>query len=129
MYLVLVRAVGVEVSAADMLFVGPLIVFATAVPLSLSGFGIREGTLVFLLSRIGVSTEQAVVLGLLAFACSEIWSVLGGLVFLVRGRDYAPQIAELRAGVRADSLAEEAPGREAEDDAAAPAAVAEGNPT
>ncbi len=128
MYLVLVRAVGVAVTVTDMLFVGPLIVFATAVPLSLSGFGIREGTLVFLLSRIGVSTEQAVVLGLLAFVCSEIWSVLGGVVFLLRGRDYAPQIAELRAGVRAESLSQDDADPEAAE-GPAPTAVAEGNPT
>ncbi len=128
MYLFLVRAVGVSVEVTDMLFVGPLIVFATAVPLSLSGFGIREGTLVFLLSRIGVSTEQAVVLGLLAFACSEVWSVLGGVVFLLRGRDYAPQIAELRAGVRADRLGE-AEAAEAAPPSVSGTATVEGNPT
>lgn len=104
MYVFLFRAMGVGTSIGDALFVGPLIIFASAVPLSLSGFGIREGTLAYLLGQIGVSTEQAVLLGVIAFVCSEIFSVVGGLVFLLRGKDYAPYIAELRAGLRAENL-------------------------
>ncbi|MDF1565090.1 MAG: lysylphosphatidylglycerol synthase transmembrane domain-containing protein [Deltaproteobacteria bacterium] len=111
MYLFTAEAVGADIKASEILFVAPLMIVATLVPVSFSGFGVREGAFVFLLSRIGVPVEQAALLGTLGFIGGEAFSLLGGLVFVTRGRDYAPQIEELSAGVRAiDIFPEEAEG-------------------
>lgn len=107
LYIFLARAVGVHVTVAEMLFAAPLMIVATTVPISFSGFGMRELTLVALLGTMAVPEAQAVLMGNLGFVVSESWSLLGGLVFLLRGRAYAPQIAELRAGARAADLVDD----------------------
>lgn len=106
MYLFTAQAVGANVTPAEIFFVAPLMIVATLVPISFSGFGVREGAFVFLLARIGVPVEQAALLGTLGFIGGEAFSLLGGLVFVARGRDYAPQIRELSSGVRAADLLE-----------------------
>jgi len=67
----------------------PLVVLATALPVSLGGFGVREGGYVLLLGRIGVPASQAVVLSLLWFAVTAVAGLLGGLVFVTDPRPAA----------------------------------------
>lgn len=107
MYLFTARAVGADVSPSEILFVAPLMIVATLVPISFSGFGVREGAFVFLLTRIGVPAEQAALLGTLGFIGGEAFSLLGGAVFLMRGRDYAPQIEAAVSGGGLEGLAEQ----------------------
>lgn len=107
MYLFTARAVGADVGTADILFVAPLMIVATLVPVSFSGFGVREGVFVYFLAQVGVPIEQAALLGTLGFVGGESFSLVGGLVFLFRGRDYAPALEELKAGTRAVDLLEE----------------------
>ena len=64
----------------------PLVVLATALPVSLGGFGVREGGYVLLLGRIGIAPSQAVALSLLWFAVTAIAGLLGGLVFVTYPR-------------------------------------------
>ncbi len=82
MYVATARAVGAEVSALEILFVGPLMIAATLVPLSIAGIGVREGTYVFFLSRIGVLPEQAALLAFLGFLAGELFSLAGGCVWV-----------------------------------------------
>jgi hypothetical protein len=77
--------------------------------------------LAFFLAHVGVPVEQAVLLGVLRLVVGESFSLLGGLVFVARGRTYAPQIRELSAGLRAADLAD---GAEAPADALAETAEA-----
>ncbi|MDD4933257.1 MAG: lysylphosphatidylglycerol synthase transmembrane domain-containing protein [Methylacidiphilaceae bacterium] len=55
---------------------------AVALPVSISGLGIREGALLYLLGSFGVSREEAVAFSLLLFAVGLFWSLLGGIVYL-----------------------------------------------
>jgi uncharacterized protein (TIRG00374 family) len=55
---------------------------AQIVPLSINGWGVREGALVILLSAFGVSAEQALLLSLLVAAVSLIVAALGGMLVL-----------------------------------------------
>lgn len=82
MYVATARAVGVEVSASEILFIGPLMIAATLVPLSIAGIGVREGTYVFFLSRVGIIPEQAALLGFLGFLAGEIYSLIGGVAWV-----------------------------------------------
>ena len=87
------RAIGVQASLADMLFVGPWIILATVGLPTVGGEGAREFTAVGLLTRIGVSESQAFLVGNLGFWVGEfIPAVLGGLILAFRPAHYAPQI-------------------------------------
>ncbi|MGH7571186.1 MAG: lysylphosphatidylglycerol synthase transmembrane domain-containing protein [Gemmatimonadota bacterium] len=64
------------------------------VPISLSGIGVREGSLVILLQEYTVSSSQAVALAFLLFASALVANSLGGLFelknILLSGRGGAP---------------------------------------
>ncbi|WP_018291286.1 lysylphosphatidylglycerol synthase transmembrane domain-containing protein [Verrucomicrobium sp. 3C] len=55
---------------------------AVALPVSISGLGIREGALLYLLGSFGVSREEAVAFSLLLFVVGLVWSLIGGIVYL-----------------------------------------------
>ena len=62
-----------------------LLVFsASALPISVSGHGVREGVMIFLFARLGVSqdTESAIAYSLLIFGLGLFWSLFGGLAYL-----------------------------------------------
>ena len=76
------RAIGVALPFWYCLVFHPLVVLATALPVSLGGFGVREAGYVLLLGRIGIPPSDAVVLSLLWFAVTAVAGLLGGLVFV-----------------------------------------------
>lgn len=85
------RALAVTVPFAWCLVFHPLVVLATALPVSLGGFGVREVGYVWLLAPIGVPAPQAVALSLLWFAVTAAAGLLGGLAFVrARRRAGAP---------------------------------------
>jgi hypothetical protein len=59
---------------------------AQTIPLSVSGFGVREGMLVLLLHPLGVSTSSAVALGLFWYGMLLVVSLLGAPAFAVGSR-------------------------------------------
>jgi uncharacterized membrane protein YbhN (UPF0104 family) len=75
-------------TAAVIAFV-PAVAMAQTVPLSISGFGVREGLLVLFLTPLGVSTGGAVGLGLLWYAMLLVVSLLGAPAFAVGHRHHA----------------------------------------
>lgn len=76
------RGMGLDVPLPVWFYTVPLVSLAMVLPISISGVGVREGGLAFLLSRFGVSPEQGVALGLLWFLATIVGGVLGGAVFL-----------------------------------------------
>jgi uncharacterized membrane protein YbhN (UPF0104 family) len=62
-----------------------LLVFsAAALPISVSGHGIREGVMIFLFSHLGISqdAESAIAYSLLIYGLGLFWSLFGGLAYL-----------------------------------------------
>lgn len=63
-------------------------------PISLSGLGVREGSLVILLQEYGVSASEAVALSLVIFLTTVLGNALGGLLeaknVLLPGRESGP---------------------------------------
>lgn len=84
MYIATARAVGVEIPASEILFIGPLMIAATLVPLSIAGIGVREGVYAFFLVPLGVPAETAVLLGFLGFLAGEVYSLAGGAFWLLK---------------------------------------------
>jgi hypothetical protein len=64
----------------------PAVAAAQALPISLSGLGIREGLLVLLLHPLGVPTGQAIGIGLLWYGMTLVISLLGAPAFAVGQR-------------------------------------------
>jgi len=83
MYIATAQAVGAEVQFTEILFIGPLMIAATLVPISIAGIGVREGTYVFFLASVGVPTEQAALLAFLGYLAGEIYSLIGGAVWAI----------------------------------------------
>jgi hypothetical protein len=70
------RSLGIAAPAWFLLAMSPLVTLVGLLPISVSGFGTREGTLIFFLSLWDVSAETAVALSLLNFAFGFVPTVL-----------------------------------------------------
>jgi len=65
----------------------PVVSLATVLPLSINGVGVREGGFLLLLGPYGVSPAESVALGLLVLMMVCASGLLGGLAFLLPGKD------------------------------------------
>lgn len=61
----------------------PLMSVVSMLPISIAGLGLREGSAVYLFSKVGLDPAGALSLSLLWFAMTAICSGLGGIVFLI----------------------------------------------
>lgn len=80
---VAVRMLELPVPGTAVLAVGPAVAMLQVIPISLSGLGIREGALVLFLHPFGVTTSQAVALGLIWYGLLLLASLLGAPSFAV----------------------------------------------
>lgn len=80
------HALGLSLGWTAMMAFIPVVAIAQALPLSIGGLGLREGSLVLLLGPLGVADAQAVALGLLLYGISLTVSLLGIPAFLVGSR-------------------------------------------
>ncbi len=80
------RALDINLPWSYSFIVYPLVGLFSALPVSLSGIGLREGGYLFLLRRIDVSPEKAVAFGILWFVIVALDSLLGGIVLVLRKR-------------------------------------------
>jgi uncharacterized membrane protein YbhN (UPF0104 family) len=80
------HALDISVPNAALLAFVPAVAMGQVVPLSVSGFGVREGMLVLLLHPLGVSTSSAVALGLFWYGMLLVVSLLGAPTFAVGSR-------------------------------------------
>jgi hypothetical protein len=68
----------------------PIINTVSAMPVSISGFGVRELMYAEMFGEVGVTESQAVAMSLLGFIATLFWSVVGGGFFLTHRRDLPP---------------------------------------
>jgi glycosyltransferase 2 family protein len=81
-----VQALDISIPTAAVIAFIPAVAMGQVVPLSVSGFGVREGLLVLLLHPLGVSTSSAVALGLFWYGMLLIVSLLGAPAFALGQR-------------------------------------------
>ena len=84
-----IHTLGVSLPNGAVLAFLPAVAAAQALPISLSGLGIREGLLVLLLHPLGVTTGKAIGIGLLWYGMTLVVSLLGAPAFAVGQRDDA----------------------------------------
>jgi uncharacterized protein (TIRG00374 family) len=97
---VLARGVGAQLTLLDAGILIPPVVLFTAVTISISGWGVREGAMVACLGLAGVPSEQALSVSLLLGAISVILGLVGGAIWLAspeRGSYAADRAAEVAA--------------------------------
>jgi hypothetical protein len=71
----------------NMLFIVPFVTLASAIPISIAGWGVREGIMVVSLGYLGVVPEQALVLSIL-YGVLMLVSSIPGLIIWLKG-DYS----------------------------------------
>ena len=98
----LARGVGAQLSVTDAGVLIPPVVLLSAVPISIGGWGVREGAMVACLGLAGVPSEEALSVSLLLGAISVIIGIVCGAIWLAsaeRGSYSAESAAEAAEGV------------------------------
>ncbi|MEM6712907.1 MAG: lysylphosphatidylglycerol synthase transmembrane domain-containing protein [Pseudomonadota bacterium] len=77
------KAVGIDMSFAEITALVPVILFAMLVPLTVSGWGVREGAAAVLLPIAGISASSAVAASII-FGLAIMISVIPGALLVVK---------------------------------------------
>ncbi|MDW8342963.1 MAG: lysylphosphatidylglycerol synthase transmembrane domain-containing protein [Verrucomicrobiae bacterium] len=80
----------------------PIINAVTAIPISISGFGVRELMYAQMFGTVGVSASAAVALSLLGYFASLFWSVVGSVFYLTHRQEVA--LAKQQVATEPESL-------------------------
>jgi uncharacterized protein (TIRG00374 family) len=86
------HALHADLSVGEVFFGSSLQVFATFLPASFNGVGLREATAVAVYTRGGIPEATAVLIPTLGFLLELALSSLGGVWFLLRKSDYRADI-------------------------------------
>lgn len=86
MHFFIILALGLTVSLPYVLAFIPLMILISSMPVSVNGLGIREGSLVFFLGRVGIAPTSALAVGMLSLGMLLLVGAVGGIVFLLEGR-------------------------------------------
>lgn len=82
-FYIALRTIGEQVSASTVLTVMPIVDVVSALPITISGLGVRERAFDFLLSELaGIHTSSAVSASLIGFLFHVFWGLVGG-VYLI----------------------------------------------
>jgi uncharacterized protein (TIRG00374 family) len=88
------RALGLDVSWTAILAFMPAVAIVQVLPFpTIGGLGVREGAFVLFLHPLGVSTDQAIALGLLVYAINLVASLAGAPAFAFSGTPRAEATA------------------------------------
>ncbi|MDX9859721.1 MAG: lysylphosphatidylglycerol synthase transmembrane domain-containing protein [Rhodospirillales bacterium] len=97
---VLARGLGLDVGLIDCAALFLPVLLVTALPISVAGWGVREGSMVYAFGLIGVAAADAVVLSVLYGFLALVLALPGGVVWLATGAraaDVAARLAEAEA--------------------------------
>ncbi|MEM9163480.1 MAG: lysylphosphatidylglycerol synthase domain-containing protein [Cyanobacteria bacterium P01_F01_bin.4] len=83
-HFLIARQLGISVSFLALLVFIPIVVVITLLPISLGGLGLKEGLWIYLFSRVGLSSEEALLLSLTVTLLGWLLSVPGGLILLFK---------------------------------------------
>jgi uncharacterized protein (TIRG00374 family) len=88
-YAVLGQGLHLGIPFITLSFIVPIVLCASALPITPSGLGVRENLFVLMLAVIGVPKTAALSVSLIASAQYLFWSLIGGLVYMgVREKDH-----------------------------------------
>lgn len=79
---VIAKGLGMTLSLNDALLLGPVILLATMLPLSIGGWGLREAAAIVVLSAAGIASEQALAMALMFGVTQLAVSGAGSILYL-----------------------------------------------
>lgn len=85
-YVAIARSMIVPVSPWNLAVIVPISFIIQALPVSLNGLGVREAAFSVCFARLGLSLESALAVSLTSAAIAAVVSLLGAVVYVVRGR-------------------------------------------
>lgn len=104
-------AMGLPVSFGSFFLIVPVATVVAMLPISISGLGVREGAMVYLLARLGIASAGAIGLSLGWFGIFLLTSAPGGIIFLAGGAGRRSQAGVGGQGPGAGlEIGQEAPG-------------------
>ncbi|MBA7472418.1 hypothetical protein ES707_07744 [subsurface metagenome] len=83
-YFLAAKSLGINLNLTAFIFTVPVVTIIAMVPISIGGIGIRENTLVFIMTAIGVGGEQAALCALLIFLMLIFIGIIGGIIYSIR---------------------------------------------
>jgi len=83
-FIVLARAIGIELPVESMFLIIPVAIFIMMIPISINAIGVREAVFVFLFSMYGIENVQALAFAWTAYSLTLLQGILGGIVFALR---------------------------------------------
>lgn len=87
-------AVGIDLPWYTVLWIGSLVVFLQALPISIAGIGIRESAFAYMLSLYGAAYELGALVGLLFLTQVILGALIGGVIELTdRGEPHGSETA------------------------------------
>lgn len=78
------RALGIEIPATQFFILVPVCMMMASIPLLPGGWGLREGAFATFFGLVGVPVTEAVALSILIGLTQLLWSLLGGVFFMLR---------------------------------------------
>jgi glycosyltransferase 2 family protein len=83
-YLAIARSMNIPVEVSELAFIVPVTFLIQMVPISVNGFGVREATFGFYFARLGLPLESALLVSFMGAALIMLFSVSGGIAYLLR---------------------------------------------
>lgn len=68
----------------------PIINSVTAVPITISGFGVREGMYIKMFRQVGVAEPVALVMSFVGYLAVLFWSIVGSVFYLTHRKELPP---------------------------------------
>lgn len=90
---VIAQILGVDVSLMDCLIIIPPVILITMLPISIAGWGLREGAMVVGFGLVGVSATDALGISICFGLASILTGLPGGLLWLWNRQSVAPEAA------------------------------------
>ena len=91
-------ALRIDLNIIDCFVLIPPVILITTIPISLAGWGVREGAMVVVLAYAGISEGDAFILSLLLGISILIASLPGGLIWIKGGYKRGEVVKEITAG-------------------------------
>lgn len=76
------RALGLNISVLDCIVLMPVIILFTTIPISVGGWGIREGAAIALFGLVGVESSEALALSIIVGLGSILVSIPGAMLWI-----------------------------------------------
>jgi glycosyltransferase 2 family protein len=96
----LARAAGTSLPISYCLVMHPILSLMMALPVSIGGFGVREGGYLYFLTRLDVDDSIAVTMGLLWWLMGALSGIIGAIVFVASGAELPRLRARTPARIR-----------------------------